>query len=635
MVVKKKMSKLKIDITGVMDEHFKRGVGFVKINQINKALVEFKKSVEVTERVYLPYWQLGLCYNEIGKFEEAVKYFNLSIQYFPELLQTHEIYYYKALALKKLGKFDEAILDLKEVVKQDPTNADAWTLKSNCHRAIGNYEEAIKSIDKALEVGPKNLLARKNKAAIYVIQGDSEEAQKILNESLNIIPIDFQSWGIKGEQLIELGNFEEALKCFNQALSSGHPYAHQMIEKCKKGEKQYQDILKSHPQNSKEWNARGIKLHSIGVYIEALECFEEALRSEPSNYNVLMNKALALKDLARYNKTLEVLESLLREYPDDALLFQISPDIRNRSAAILNNKGMILSMLEQYKKAYRSFEKALELDPNVIGAQINKDRVAKLRFRSDKKKLIDEQTTLKKTFESSLYNFLEKQGAAFTIKALEKRLDSFIEDTKEREFGRENLEQMLNKLRTNGQINSVQHNGETHYFVPKQPPISTNPSSIRQMLQEALILFQRKEYNKCKEFLKHLLDLEPELAEGWVIMGQIELISQNYLESIEYLKKALEVNPTLEIAWSAMGNVLDQQGMYDKAIQYYDKALEINPNFAPAWNNKGLALDILQKHHEAIKCYKRSLELNPNNAGNWFNKGKTHVKVSEYQQALY
>ena len=514
----------------MVDEHFKRGREFARYNQLDKAIVEFKKSLEVGSYLYFTYEQLGYCYKKKGQYEfavkyyklaleefsealisdkihfeigccysekgeneEAVKYFNLAIKKAPKDVRTRDYYFNRALALKKLGKYDEAILDLKEVLKQDPKMSNAWTLKCNCHRAKREYEEAIKSLDKALEINPKNLLARRNKATILNIQGDEVKAQEILNKSLSIEPTDFQSWGIKGEQLMGSGNFEEALKCFNEAvkLSSGHPYDIQLREKCIQNQKQYKDIRKSLPQNSKGWNSRGVKLFSIGVCIEALGCFEEALRLEPDNYDFLMNKALTQKALARYRAALDGIEKLIRKKPNDALAW--------------NDKGNIWFSLEQYDKAFNSYEKALEIDPNLTIAQNNKEaaskhlrlkdnilgakgndqnavdtynrtsendsqkQLARENYAREKKKvsLDKEILALTKAFGESLYNYLENQGAAFTIKALEKRLDSFIEDLNERKYGRENLEHILNKLRAHGRINSAQHNGETHYFVQK------------------------------------------------------------------------------------------------------------------------------------------------------------------------
>jgi tetratricopeptide (TPR) repeat protein len=348
-----------------MDEHFKRGRELFLNNQYDKAIIEFKKSLEISTRFFLPYEQLGICYSEKGQYEEAVKYYELAIQDAPPAFDITMLYFNKALALKKLGKYEEAILDLKKVLEQNPMESNAWTLKSNCHRAIREYEEAVKCLDKALEIDPKNLLARKNQATLLSIQGDEKKAQEILSENLSIDPIDFQSWSIKGEQLMELGNFGEAMNCFNVAvnLSSGHPYTHQLSEKCKQNQKHYQEIRKSLPQNSMDWNDRGGKLYSIGVYIEALGCFEEALRLEPGRYEFLMNKAGTLERLGRYKKALLFMEYAIRKKPNDANLW--------------NLKGNIWFKKEQFKNAFDCYEKALELNPNFRVAQKNKDAALK------------------------------------------------------------------------------------------------------------------------------------------------------------------------------------------------------------------------------------------------------------------
>jgi len=115
--------------------------------------------------------------------------------------------------------------------------------------------------------------------------------------------------------------------------------------------------------------------------------------------------------------------------------------------------------------------------------ELNEEQKEELRKTlgsfSDKDRL-----ALKKAFRDSLCNYLENQGAAFSVKSLEKRLESFIEEPNERKYGRENLEETLNKLRAHGRINSSMHDGVTHYFVPKQPPKSTNQTSS--LLREPL-----------------------------------------------------------------------------------------------------------------------------------------------------
>ena len=92
------------------------------------------------------------------------------------------------------------------------------------------------------------------------------------------------------------------------------------------------------------------------------------------------------------------------------------------------------------------------------------------------KEIHKEPKTLRNVFVDSLYIYLENQGAAFTTKALKKRLEDFIIDPIEREYGRKNLEEVLNKLITHGRLDSTQHNGETHYFIPKKYYVPVNYS---------------------------------------------------------------------------------------------------------------------------------------------------------------
>ena len=213
-----------------------------------------------------------------------------------------------------------------------------------------------------------------------------------------------------------------------------------------------EEFKKSVGYNAKYVNS----LYSLGVcyselndYEKALNWFEKASKYDPSNRETVFNRALMLKKLQKFGESLVLINKLL-----------LNEDI-NPNVLIL--KGNILSTMGNDQDAVDTYNRALEIDPhNQLARRNCIDLQNRLKVKI--KKGLDKQIS---TFEDSLYNYLEIQGAAFTIKALEKRLESFIEDINERKYGRENLEQILNKLRANGQINSVQHNGETHYFVPK------------------------------------------------------------------------------------------------------------------------------------------------------------------------
>jgi tetratricopeptide (TPR) repeat protein len=235
--------KVATDLTAFMDKHYKKGIEYLNNNRFDMAIIEFKKSLKRDKDLsYVKYEQIGHCYSGKHEYLEAIKYYDMSLKAYPpsspsqgSTLLSYNLLYNKALALKKIGRYDEAILDLNEALRQESGLSNAWILKSNCYGSKGESEEAIKCLDKALEIEPTNLLAWKNKASYLVDIGNEEKAHEILNELLTMEPIDFQSWCIRGEILIKYGNIREAMNCFNKALtlSEGHPYVHQYINKYK------------------------------------------------------------------------------------------------------------------------------------------------------------------------------------------------------------------------------------------------------------------------------------------------------------------------------------------------------------------------------------------------------------------
>ena len=71
-----------------------------------------------------------------------------------------------------------------------------------------------------------------------------------------------------------------------------------------------------------------------------------------------------------------------------------------------------------------------------------------------------------KKLEVLLHNYLkENKGKAYTIVALRKRFEAFILDPQIKEYSRENLLTILNKMRDNGKIKLTQREGKSYYFL--------------------------------------------------------------------------------------------------------------------------------------------------------------------------
>jgi len=96
-------------------------------------------------------------------------------------------------------------------------------------------------------------------------------------------------------------------------------------------------------------------------------------------------------------------------------------------------------------------------------------------------------------------------------------------------------------------------------------------------LDEAIARYQRA------------LEINPNYAVAWNNLG-IAYKAQGRLDkAIASYQRALEINPNYAVAWNNIGIVYKAQGRLDEAIARYQRALEISPKYAYALNNLRIA----------------------------------------------
>lgn len=153
----------------------------------NKVIENYKKSIELNEDDYNPYYNLANFYDSIGDKEKAIDYYNKSISINPN----HESSYNnKASILMEEGKYDKAIIDLMEVIKINNNNAGAYYNLGVIYSYQGKYQLAIDNFNKCINLSEGNNYFQKisyyNLGIIVGRMGNNEEAVRNLIRAYEI-----------------------------------------------------------------------------------------------------------------------------------------------------------------------------------------------------------------------------------------------------------------------------------------------------------------------------------------------------------------------------------------------------------------------------------------------------------------
>lgn len=138
---------------------------------------------------------------------------------------SQEADYRKAVSLSEKGKYHEAKVVLRDLIKKNPTNSEYHRILGQVLSEEGDHEEAINSLIDALRWDSRNgfaLLMMGNVFAKY--KRDIPTALKYFDQALKVNPNDYITLNNIGGLLMQEGKFEKAKEYFWDAISLNNEY---------------------------------------------------------------------------------------------------------------------------------------------------------------------------------------------------------------------------------------------------------------------------------------------------------------------------------------------------------------------------------------------------------------------------
>jgi len=137
---------------------------------------------------------LANCHLSTEEYEKVLSYSRELLEKAGEGYNKETARYYEPLALKLLGRMDEALPKYKAAINEyrnqsltAPGNLDAYLLRTMCLRDIGEYDKALELIDYVITLQSERAEPRLLRIAILEALGRNEEASeeaKIVNAML-------------------------------------------------------------------------------------------------------------------------------------------------------------------------------------------------------------------------------------------------------------------------------------------------------------------------------------------------------------------------------------------------------------------------------------------------------------------
>ena len=296
--------------------------------------------------------RLGKCYREQSKYDEAIGSYQRVVAQSPldtdalrglgEIYEAQEQWAAAAewydkwaraapndpAARVKLGwayyrlkDYQKGLNEFDRVIALDPDTAEGYRGKGSCHSALKQYEEALAPLEKWAQMEPGNASAHRQLGWAYNRQKLFPQAIERLKRALELGDSDSSTFRGLGDSYYGLRELDDALVYFSRfaELEPDNPEAHSSVGWTLHGLQQYAEAAQAFSRaldlskTGMSYRGLGDSYYKLGEYQQALRAFQEWASLEPGNASAYSSQGWAyvlLKDcpnaIPSFNRSLEL-----------------------------------------------------------------------------------------------------------------------------------------------------------------------------------------------------------------------------------------------------------------------------------------------------------------------------------------
>jgi len=598
------------------DEYFKKGMSYLKEDNENAAIIEFRNAIKKDPKYPDPRYQLGLIYLKKGDAQKAYQQLVRAVSLDPENLDAK----LKVAELLLLGKkLKESRQYVEELLKKAPDNANALALVATIEMIEGHNDKALENVDKAI----------------------------------GIIPDNARFYGLKGRVLLQMGKTGEAEVAFLKALETGGNKAihfKQLIgfyianKQMEKAEAKIREMISVFPDDPEPYLLLANFYMRTGQNDLTEENLKKAMEVAPDDEKVNLVAADFYDFTGKYETAEEIYLKGFKK-PD------VSDEFKIKLADFYFKRN-------RFKESQDIMDGVLAKNPDNAGANLLKTRFL---IRDGKQEEAIEKL-------NSLIHDYPRWPEAYYVKALAHRKASEVELSKNAVLNAIKLNPMVSKYHSllafyflvernfesagNEAATALKQDGrnfQAAIILAKSRLFSKDykgaekiyqgihkmvPDNIEVMLDLGLTYLALNNTDKAKEIFENVLAQQPGNEKAMDIIVRLEKQSgKTQEELIATVEKQIEKAPKSGGLYILLGNLYQTVKNFDKALESYDRGRDLAPMDPRPYALSASLLRRTGKTDQAIKKYQELITKRPDMVGAYMHLGILHEQQGNLETA--
>jgi tetratricopeptide (TPR) repeat protein len=189
--------------------HYLEGVDFFRKYYWSDSRERFEKAVAADSTFAMAYYFLAML-KDARLLDKAVEYSSNASQM--------EKHYIRSLKASVSGDKDQAIAELKELVKHYPDEKRAYYLMGRYALGRRDYEKSLLYLNKAIEIDPLYNEAYNSLSYVYSCIRDLDKAIWAINKYIELAPDEANPYDTRGSIYAGHGNLDKAIESYRKAL---------------------------------------------------------------------------------------------------------------------------------------------------------------------------------------------------------------------------------------------------------------------------------------------------------------------------------------------------------------------------------------------------------------------------------